>query len=468
MDDNVRLPKSFDYRAPNVYPRAKRVTLKISAINNTATPGQTSRFMIPCAANSFLDLANAQLQYTVTTPAPTTGTNFFALDHSAYSLYQSAALYDNNGQQIDQTLEAGLLMTTLRDIYCSYNSRNSSLGIMEGCLRNPAGAPLVPLNGGGVAGDPFNLVGVPTCALNRQGAAGNVAAALALNVSTLVPLGSFFSAHKMMPSFQYAGSPGLRLDLEFAAGWKAIISPLAVDGTAASYTISNLYMVVDQITLDDTGMSMVLAGGPQYYQFSSYALFSQVLQASAATQTLPLGIRYRALLNCLVTVNSNGKQTNNTNMVRAVGNRGNLGSLQMTIDSINYPQQPMTTAAECLAHLEGAVRNQNNTLKESCLNFSEYNNVFADAIGPAVVGTVTKPADLGNYTAGASFCAMVDLQTDSQGISNDLVAGLNCSNSDVRINVAQPAAQPYGTILNVWANHIRILMIDNGVGRLEF
>jgi hypothetical protein len=450
MDDNVRLPKSFDYRAPNVYPRAKRVTLKISAINNTATPGQTSRFMIPCAANSFLDLANAQLQYTMTTPVATAG-NYFALDHSAYSLYQSAALYDNNGQQIDQTLEAGLLMTTLRDIYCSYNSRNSSLGIMEGCLRVASGS----------------AQGV----LSRQGAAGAIAAALALNVSTLVPLGSFFSAHKMMPSFQYAGSPGLRLDLEFAPGWKAIISPLADVAVAASYTISNLYLVVDQITLDDTGMSMVLAGGPQYYQFSSYALFSQVLASSTANQTLPLGIRYRALLNALVTVNSNGKPTGNTNMVRAVGNRAPLTSLQMTIDSINYPQQALsgTTVlgfSDFLAHLEGAVRNQNNTLKESCLNYSEYSQVFADAIGPNGTGNVLTPADLGTYNTGASFCAMVDLQTDSQGISNDLVAGLNCSNSDVRINVAQ--AQAHGTILNVWANHIRILMIDNGVSRLEF
>ena len=381
----------------------------------------------------------------MTTPAATAG-NFFALDHSAYSLYQSAALYDNNGQQFDQTLEAGLLMTTLRDIYCSYNSRNSSLGTLEGCLRNPSGAT--------------------TCTLNRQGAAGALAAALAVDVSTLVPLGSFFSAQKMFPSFQYAGSPGLRLDLEWAPGWKAIISGIADVAVAASYNIADLYLVVDQVTLDDTGMSMVLAGGPQYYQFSSYALFSQVLQTSTATQTLPLGIRYRALLNCLITVNSNGKPTGNTNMVRAVGNRASLTSAQMTIDSINYPQQSLQSNAEFMAHIEGAVRNQNNTLKESCLCFNEYDTAFLDAIGPAGAGGVTSPDNLGNYTEGTSFCALIDLQTDSQGVSNDLVAGLNCSNSDVRINVAQ--AQAFGTILNVWANHVRLLMIDQGISRLEF
>ena len=408
--------------------------------NNASTfsPQSTAIFSIPARRNCFLD---TQQTYLRTTIKNNDGVSSITLDSNGACVINSLNIY--SGSNLLESVQ-------------QYNVLYSYLMDFQMDIANRLGASCT-LGGSGTLSTASGDV--------RKGQS----IALGKSLTTCMPVLSGVIGtlgEKMLP---LNISDDLRVELQLEALNSSIVATLAV----SPWIVSNMELVVTIVELSDAGMGMVQSvtpfSRPVYLHSSSYRHYVATQLTTAGQGSYLVPARFASLKNLIVCPRG-ATQAGALNSY-SLSSRANPNWTQYywRLGSLLCPQKPVNLTsgfAESFAELQRSFHGLSNNLFSGSIQSTVYNVAeTADATVGDGSYVIQLQADANSYKNG--FAIAQELESFSNR-NDTILSGINCLGSSIFFEPTSTIATGQNYILDFYAYHDMILVLENGLYSVKF
>jgi hypothetical protein len=451
----MSLPKSLSF--PNVKNPAVAcvsVQYKVSPTSNTTfAPSSSCSFDIPCGQRStWLNPANTYLSFTVTEAKDdgghvirhrTLGPNYI----SGYSLYSSAG-----SQQIESVSEYAVLHHAIRDL-CSTKDNAASIDTLTYGTDSTSKWSLAVA---GVAGG----VAVPAIAfdvyapLARQSAAKTRTSVTTYNIPLISILGTISGDSVYIPV--HALNAALRLDINFASALSASMTDIA--STANTFSIGNVFLNVEYLTISDTAQSQITQMTNNVYKWSSsrWSSFKYTHTAGTYTNSLVVPARFSSCRSLLATQRiSAAIESERYNSINE-RTRNYLSTYQLRAGSNFVNPKPVSvtgTGIEAVQELRRIFANNTTENMPTLLCDGEF---ASDTTNSSATATVFD-------SAPKSFMIGCELESFSQ---SQVVSGMSSLSNGLILDLIFAGAAPVAAVWDVFIEADSVVTVDGSTGQM--
>jgi hypothetical protein len=434
MSGPLRLPSELNYNSKIETPSARSYTSMIQpegSMNNYG-PNSTTKFNIPCQANTVLVPSETYLKATLAgIQNGAAVNNFVRLDGAGFAGCIQRIRVFHGSTEINDIDNYGMfakLMMCLQQPSDAFTSKqNIMCGTFQGYNTSVHGSGVLPLVGEKLHTNTVEVYGDDATRIPINGVLGprNYAVSLISYVGTL-------SGDNYIPCYAMTSAP-LRLEIQWASSvYKFLTSHVAL---VDNFRIDNLELVCSFIELSDDSMEILrnkelASGNPLQYVIPNYSNVSAsalIQTASTTTVTHQLSARYASLRSIFCTMRS--KADGGITFFPLNSTHFNLSQWRFRIGSMLVPSKQVSNFQESYVELLKAIGSVADLNHEPSINFATY---AKDSVPVACSEPTT---GLNETTKSNCFAIGLDLET-YQGSKDrsGLWAGMNTLTSDVFLN----------------------------------
>lgn len=430
----MALPSSVDYtkRIPELPPSTTSALQSISPNNGTSFgPSQTITFDLPSRSGLFIDGKSLYLRMKISVTG-VTGASAIRRK-PGYTVFSRLDEYIG-GAVVNSVSQYNQVSNMLVDI--NYSAADV-LGQAFSWGLTASATGVVDVSGN------FDLDGVAT-------------AVGANDFYIAVPLvGSFLqNTDKLFPS---GLAPPIRIQLLT----DTIANIFTVSANITTYTVNNIELCFTSIDMGYQVDQLIASTSPQLFiKTKAYANGTQGMAAASSGQiSLTYNHRYSSVENFyfLSTTSDVAKGVNGSmDSFNPMGSNTGAGTLQLTVGQSQIPQLPIqntlgggrAAVQVLLRECTGTILDQRNTMSIGLANFNQF------------AGTATASDENGKVAKFIVGFPCSRLNPPSPYQTTALLAGLDCQQSPVTVNLNAGTAFNSAMIFNLIAEYSELIVID--------
>ena len=411
-------PEELNFQSlKSMYPSRKQEYRKAPMNSQTfSSAGQDIQLVLSKMENTFYDpntlTVNFTVDYTGVTGGVAGAEASYVLGY-AYSHFSRQVVRPISGQPIETIDNPSLLA-------------NAILNMTMDSFEKLALSTTLGFN----AIEPFSNLGVLI---------ENVTSSLTQSFS--LPLMGCLNTSKLIPAF--ITDIEIDLTLNNLSNFLSSVSTATPNSVPTGYTIRNVELVCEAITLEESGMQQILAMFPGAFKLKSQSYLYGSSTLTASQQPGTFDITYSHSLNSLKQFIWWSSPSNAWELNYA-GVNPNLSSWQLLIGSTAYPQQLVKTVrpSECFMQNQKSFGSLYST--SHCGSATKYNFAKASTAGGEYLGYVQKPGTYAGFLSdlnASKWYQALDLEIINS-LKETLYTGISTkgSTNTLRLNITRALA----------------------------